>query len=327
MFQVKTTLVLGAGASCAYDYPLGHGLIDKMVEVGAKWNRDANGNGNAALNGERLVKLLRFYDPVSIDSFLYSHDDRVLSTWAKYAIGEVLHSCADSQKFLRGVGTENWYRLLWNAIVSGKRATELLHHPLNLKIVTFNYDASLEAFLYSRVTAQDSIFKTDGEKDLFLAKLSECIHHVYGCVMSYQWCGGTDENYLYDIHKKGFNNPFIDKCKERIKLIGERDQDYSTPREWIHSAEQVLFLGFGFDDINIGEKVLNLKHSLSPKNRKGKGVHLQPMIKYTNFENSAIINRKVESLLGVFPDPLRLIKSTRTVYKALLEDFSLNSLH
>lgn len=82
MFDVNTTLVLGAGASCGYGYPLGYDLIDKII--GKCRAHTAKKNLNYQNSSEfKLKELLEFYDPISIDSFLYQFgeaSDRSLET-------------------------------------------------------------------------------------------------------------------------------------------------------------------------------------------------------------------------------------------------------
>lgn len=328
MFSERTTLILGAGASCGYGYPIGHDLIDRIIEVCKGWSA-SNANGNAAMYGDRLGRALRFYDPLSIDSFLFHYEqDQHLVAWAKIAIGKILFESARMSEFERRPNSsENWYRLLWNAIVAGSSAEELAseHFPLNLNIVTFNYDVSLEAFLYSRVTQQDSFFRTPQLQGAFLRKLSNSIHHVYGKILDYKWCGGTDSDSLYQIDDERLRNHYIDACQSRILLVNERSaSQYQAIRQCIQDATRIFFLGFAFDETNIGEKVLSLEETLAPRPIKD-GPSWVPDIKYTNLNDSEIINRKMSLLVSQGGTSCSSVhKSTKRVYQALSEDFSLN---
>ncbi len=156
MFTIPTTIVLGAGASCGYGYPLGHRLIDQIIAQSVA-NDGTNDSVYPIGPSQRLRVQLGFYDPTSIDAFLAHYgDDEELINYAKKIITQILLLKADKSKFERKDGSEHWYRYLWEAIVSGRTAKQLVEEPLNLDIVTFNYDVSLEYFLYSRVTSQDS---------------------------------------------------------------------------------------------------------------------------------------------------------------------------
>ncbi|HDZ07741.1 hypothetical protein [Pseudohongiella sp.] len=331
MFNKETTIILGAGASCGYGYPLGHDLIDKMISVASIWG--ASDYDDAAVHGRRIKEMLTFYDPVSIDSFLYHYEhDPELVAWSKICIGQVLLSCANLSRFNRGGSeSQNWYRLLWNAVVGTTNVEKLVDpdYHLNMRIITFNYDASLEAFFFSRVNQQNSIFRTAEEKRLFLQKLTESIFHVYGCIMDYQWQGGEDSNHLYEFREPSDRNQYAYRCREKIMLINERQvATYDLIQAWIKEAEQVIFLGFGFDDLNIGPKVLDLQKTLG-RRKDGSIEPWAPLIKYTNFNDSEIINRKVDILTrhNQGKRGSGLLKSTKDVYRALSEDFSLNSPH
>src|SRR5690606_32894341 len=107
----------------------------------------------------QLKNLLKFYDPISIDAFLYHYDGSPhLVAFAKQVITEVILEADDPNRFTRNPGSykgeaTNWYRYFWEALVSGKTASELVdpNFDLNFNVITFNYDASFEHFLHSRV--------------------------------------------------------------------------------------------------------------------------------------------------------------------------------
>ncbi len=341
VFEVNTAIVLGAGASRGYGYPTGDDLIGKILEkekptYDARRGRPSTPKEAAIL---RLCKVLRYYDPISIDAFLwhFSHNTDLVSV-AKELIAEIIATSGIKCRFQRGAtdkdlsdpenemeratdspsgDSSNWYRFLWNAIVSGQSMEELSaeNADYNFNIITFNYDTSLEWYLYRCVT-QDalSMFKTPEQQQRVLTHLRKRIHHVYGEVIRYPWMYEDEKGPIENdqlIFPKGREESLATQLSKNIHLIDERiDSTYDHIQGILQKAQQIIFLGFGFDDTNIGPKVLNLK----ALNR--------PFVKYTNLNDSEIINRKIVDLWG--HSPKTQMKSTKKVYRAVSEDFSLN---
>ena len=77
----------------------------------------------------------------------------------------------------------NWYRFLWDAIVSGRSSEELADEGVNLNfdIITFNYESSLEYFLARNIVSENSMFSSKQQAS-FKKKIKARIHHVYGCL-------------------------------------------------------------------------------------------------------------------------------------------------
>lgn len=97
VFKVKTTLVLGAGASVGYGYPTGDGLIDCVIQQLSKEENQQDENAR------RLQRLLSFYDPQSIDSFLNHYkSERGLIDFAKTEIAYCLLKSENKEAFRRG---------------------------------------------------------------------------------------------------------------------------------------------------------------------------------------------------------------------------------
>ena len=357
MFRVATTIVLGAGASWGYGYPLGDDLIDKVINFGAHLvkhkNKRMDDQDRLLL---RLNQTIRFYDPISVDNFLWHYrEDKALIDQAKKLIAEIVVSSGEERYFLRGakyVGKDprvdtaetNWYRFLWDALVSEQTTEEISDpsKPFGFNIITFNYDASLEYFLYTRVTSEGSMF-TEIQQEAVLEKLKSSIHHVYGCLLNYKWMGGTEENNLLKV--AGPDNRSAIKAREiyeNILLINERSEaDYAQLQNIITESAQVIFLGFGFDDTNIGRSILSLEETLKPRKAASNLIHQWlPVIKYTNYGDSLIINEKINSIIdtnevrmvkngqirNIIKDERSIFKSTEKVYQALENDFTLNNI-
>lgn len=115
-----------------------------------------------------------------------------------------------------------------------------------LLVITFNYDRSLEHYLF---TALKSRFKkSDGE---CAEKLADKVIHVHGQLGCLPW----------QTKEKGQMVPFGDKSSDKIKCAAEGIQvmhvaedtspEFERARKAIADAKRVLFLGFGFHDTNM----------------------------------------------------------------------------
>ena len=264
---------------------------------------------------------------------------------AKQLICSIIFDVDNEESFNRGAidadgGLTNWYRYLWDAIVSGQTPDKLadLEEPLNFNVITFNYDTSLEYFLYNMTRAKGSMFDAQ-QQSMFLQKLARNIHHVYGQTLNYEWAGGSEHPTTLSIPGSVQRQVHSTESAKSIFLINDREDSnlYTRLQGLIKDSFQVIFLGFAFDDTNIGAQVLDLKETLKPKH-VGRETSWFPVVKYTNYNDHEIINRKIDGILKSHEklkfftthndhgDTLRPIKSIKKVYQALAEDFSLNTL-
>lgn len=353
MFNVNTTFVLGAGASKDYGYPIGDELIQQLIEYCKPYfDHKSQIHDKTEKAHVRLYEALKFYDPISIDAFLTHYkDDEYLIKAAKEAIISVILSCANKSYFERNEskkdGEGNWLRFVWGAMTQGANVEQLLSDDnfLKFNFITFNYDSSLEYFLHSRVKSEHSMF-TPEQGDKFLDRLKERIHHVYGCVMDYDWMGGPDHYSYYGNMDKYAIQDHANRHFKRIHLIDERanSEYYKKLSNILRLSKQVIFLGFGFDLINIGQQVLNIEEALKGRSYDTSyGRTFFPVVKYTNFDNSNLIERRIESYItryrssddlsptGINKDQIKVgpnrdngvFRTTKSVYDALSYDFNL----
>ncbi len=321
MFKVKTLIVLGAGASKSYGYPLGQELINDIIE---RCKPSTTRILDYRRDYERLSDCLKFYEPLSIDAFLthYKTDKRFVEA-AKMKIVEVLLQPKRSKAFQSERIDGHWYRFFWDALVAGSTPDELAsaNHDPRFNVITFNYDVSLEHYLLSRIFSHHGFF-TEEQKRTFWRTVSKRIHHVYGSIEDVH-----EPSYLQEFAQGNHNldeRSLLERSK-RIRLIDERDEtDYAEMRELFKDVSQIIFLGFGFDETNTGSKVLDI-NAMFNLNVRGQGEQLKA-VKYTNLGNSMRINRRVKEIAKDLPAAVELIKSEKSTYEALTHDFSLNSL-
>jgi hypothetical protein len=115
-----------------------------------------------------------------------------------------------------------------------------------VKFITFNYDRSLEHFLYERLLATFAI--SDDQALAIVRKLA--ILHVYGSLGRFGISvSGTDLPY-----QPTHNTQSLLIAANAIRVIPEARDDsdeFKTAREWLSHAERICFLGFGFDSLNV----------------------------------------------------------------------------
>jgi hypothetical protein len=224
-FNKKTVFVVGAGASLPYGYPLGADLVDNIIKAAKKINNPL---------ADKLIERIKFHDPLSIDSFLAQHcagkENEYLSELGKQLIAECILACEDreaisekgrqivynkeTKKYERG--NENWYRYLAHAMFEDK--DRLINEPLPFKIITFNYDVSLDYYLLERVW-RATMLSLD-EKKKVLEKLRDAIIHVYGAVREVPWNNpevlDKFEVHLNKNNKKYYVNGFNEQYKKFV---------------------------------------------------------------------------------------------------------------
>ncbi len=247
--------------------------------------------------------------------------------------------------------TDDWYRFLIYKIVKGcETIDDLLGQAEYLKIITFNYDISLEKRLYSALMKID-IFdkKKDVSEAIELQEkqrkikqfISDIVIHVYGSISdeydqrSYGVEIHNPENAAFDCENLDF---LLDSYKG-LELISPKDNSQNVIdrgevcSDWLGKSNYIYILGFGFDEQN--SKIIGLGDVFQ---KNGKTVY------FTNFGNSDVVNKRFEKLIfgtnhsgchqlflnnGVAfrPDNLSRVlyieKSINNVYDALDKDFDL----
>src|SRR5258708_4269156 len=147
MIKKDTVFVLGAGASQAYGFPSGTGLVDRIC---AKLEDPASDHfrvlQEAAKCTEAEIKhfrrRLRESRLNSIDAFLQRRQEH--SALGKCAIAQDLLAC-ESETTLYPPPAKDWYRTLFNIILPNSPDE---FRANRLKVITFNFDRSFEHALF-----------------------------------------------------------------------------------------------------------------------------------------------------------------------------------
>lgn len=257
MIERDITLVLGAGASRPYGFPSGAELVEQALLLKPELRplEDTARIGNLGLDIEEFVEFrdaLRRSLVTSIDVFLETRHD-LMRVGMRVIAGLLLPH--ENPDVIRVNVEGGWYDYLAN----------LLHAPSvdewrknKLKIVTFNYDRSLEFALWGALGARYSL---DGDAALDVLR-SIPIVHVYGSLGRFGLPGSS----LVSGHRE--YSPFatsetVDAAALQIKILHESDDDSPELRrahEFLRSSQRIIFLGFGYHETNV--RRLNLRETI-----------------------------------------------------------------
>ena len=252
MIKRKTVLVLGAGASQPYGFPLGPALVDQVcAEI---LEEDSTLVSRLGLRGVKrndcleFAKALRDARPYSIDAFLEMREE--YGKMGKLAIADILLR-AENQRTLSATPQKvDWYRYLLNKSLVLRSRDNYLDQARFLTIVTFNFDRSFERALFSCLRAA---FGGDDADTRELATKIQ-VHHIHGLLGQPSWLYPEHaEATAYGHHTSNVGRA-TRKALRSIKIVGEDLKDRSTldaAEAALRKAHYIYFLGFGFDERNL----------------------------------------------------------------------------
>jgi len=240
--ESRTVLVLGAGASAHLGFPLGPQLCSKIIEN----TSDPDGNPFKELLAMAFPHetIYSFHEqleksfPRSIDEFLADRPKFI--DVGRASIAQVLIRYED-EKLLRK-REDNWYGLLRDRIKE-----ELDRNRFSPVIVTFNYDLSLDKFLYDFLSSTFPRYATINTLEGAVRIL-----HVHGRLgyLDYEVTCSPRRSYGGPVSPSE-----ILAASQGIRVPSQLPNDYGrdmvVAQEAIKQAKRVIFLGFGYDDTNL----------------------------------------------------------------------------
>ncbi|MBI1332683.1 MAG: hypothetical protein GC165_07365 [Armatimonadetes bacterium] len=244
MIKTKTVLVLGAGASIPYGFPSGKSLVEHILELDPYTyiNRGVDTDTKGLQN---LQSRLRKSGSDSIDLFIEKNP--TFAEIAKIAIVVAITRCEEESVRRFESGESNWYQYLWSRMTEGAAShPDVLEN--DLAVITFNYDTSLENFLYSRyLHAYESCKPTDA--NLLLDQIP--VLHVFGTTGGHPIAGGR----LFGEGPYVGQSRDIFATSESLLTISEAKRvdsgHLSRIQEKLNSAERLVILGFGYHRENL----------------------------------------------------------------------------
>ncbi len=254
MILKNTVFVLGAGASVAYGFPSGFGLLEAVLrELNAEASRrvlQEVGFHTKAFEHQKIMDLARELDrsgQYSVDAFLERRPD--FSTVAKAAMAMVLMPLERDdggrvRPIQEGEEHEDWYRYLFARLLP-RSPNELGRNRLS--VITFNFDRSFERAFFLSLMAN---YGVDHAEAVRLAKHVQVIH-VHGRLGAPSW---LEEDQL---NARPYGGPCswqsIAACASMIHVIHEEipGSTLQTAQDWLSDATEVVFLGFGYHRVNL----------------------------------------------------------------------------
>jgi len=249
----ETVLILGAGSSHEAGFPLGRQLINEiyelaMGETSGFFRRGQNDvipypKSNAELlwclldiTGEKRedgasysVDFIKEFandlwdaKPPSIDDFLFNR--REYSLIGKLCILFVLSRYEDTNRFKPFQLKEKypswgWYEYLWHKLVDGAEGNFDKLKQNKVKIITFNYDRSLEHFLFTAIKATFGLHSKECEVADFFNHIP--VKHVYGELGVLSWKFNCLDEYRSQLESTNNFIPLHMKTLFRIYGNGE----------------------------------------------------------------------------------------------------------
>lgn len=283
MITKPTVLILGAGASMPFGFPNGLQLKAEICREIKKMQGAICRDLELFTDNKKDVKIfcenLLLSSEMSIDAFLY-HNPEYCSIGQR-AIANILLRKEKRVKLFdewidKWLDPENkdkhWYQLLFSKLDAAFDNFE----ENQLKIITFNYDRSLEYFLLNAMLAKYS--KQDPDK--VLGKLRQIpILHVYGKLGNLPEYDSEPPFVRYDLFADSKPRDqwagYVYEASQKIVTIHRAEElnNFSKAREFLLEAERIYFLGFGYDMTNmerlfidrIGDANRNLLKTISSK--------------------------------------------------------------
>jgi len=241
MITRKTVVILGAG-SAPRGFPSGAGLAQKIVEQN-EWKQHnqywqwLNLVGLSHQEFEPFRMSLSQSGRESVDSFL-EHRPDLIEVGKKAIAGVLIPSENLATCFLR---EGNWFFHLASKMNAGFEE----FNENNITFVTFNYDRSLEYFLFHHL--KNAYGKSEKEVADVLTQVS--IIHFHGQLGKPHFADPAGRDYKPEI-----NPEVVKKSAEDIYIVHEdvnRRSETQETHKKLAEAERILFLGFGWNETNL----------------------------------------------------------------------------
>ena len=251
MIKTKTLFILGAGASNSFRYPTSQELRNEIIEgkyiheVAKAFSIHVAGISDRGMYDNEIRKFVEAYKKsgvYSIDAFIEKRQEYM-------AFGKMIitASLLRRENIISLTKTEeNWYMYLFNRIKD-----TIVEQPESvISFITFNYDRSLEQFLFNAIKEYNNLQPPDCIK--VLKKIP--IAHLYGQINYLPW-QQQENTFTYLNDSKSYVARLIDSLKN-IKLIGEEreieeSEVFQEAYKLIEKAKKIYFLGFGYDETNL----------------------------------------------------------------------------
>ena len=311
MITKPTVFVLGAGASMPYGFPSGKLLIEHICEATYKRNTYLPSTPDdsrylfsrediqATLvkkfgkrSAENFGNALFLSNQTSIDAFLEHRTE--FTEIGKLAIALfILRKEMGEDLFSFKTRSDGCYQYLFSKLNASW--DDFKHNRVGF--ITFNYDRSLEQFLFASL--QNTYNKSDAECAEQIEQIP--IIHVHGALGKLRWqdpngipYGTIEKSTLLNIFN--FDPSLADNATSQIKVFGENQsvQEFQKAFELLSQAEKVYFLGFSYHQANMTRlNLLSHPKIIDIRTKTARIPEIEP-IQMSNFMGSGFRMEKAE---------------------------------
>ena len=262
MITKPTVFVLGAGVSMSYGFPSGSRLVKEICgATGISFEDNQPGlltKGEITkvfhdvfgeIKTEEFGKALNLSQRYSIDAFLERRPEFIdIGKWAIALF--ILRQEISANLFSFETQDRGCYRYLFEKLDADWDS----YSDNKVSFITFNYDRSLEQFLFTKI--QNTYGKTESECVDKLKRFP--IIHVHGSIGKLPILDKDGISYGADIdrykEKSSVANGAASRAAKQIKVIPENQttsEDFEEAYRLLSDAEHIYFLGFGYHADNM----------------------------------------------------------------------------
>ena len=255
MIKKQTLLILGTGASIPYGFPDGRTTMLDICEAikGEKYDQLIERLGHRVDRSRDFAQEMIKSGLASVDSFLESRPEYIdvgKIAIAHFLIPYEMPGVLWPRKRVRNAdGTRSWEKPRWYEYLFQKLKAEAdtpeAFSENRLSIITFNYDRSLEHFLFT------SIRNTFGLDDTVTAQVFSTIPivHVHGMLGPFAPVVEGGRPYTNQLSLEA-----LALAAKHLRVIHEAIDDaewFQQARELISTQQKMCFLGFGYHPTNV----------------------------------------------------------------------------
>lgn len=234
MINQRTVLILGAGASSDYGFPLGRGLRNLICGIKEHAKSLIADAGFTEANIDEFVNDLRHSGYQSVDSYLEGNPE--FKSVGKAAIAACLIPYEiPTSLFPPGAPNLHWYELLLNMM--DNPIGEFVNNPLS--VVTFNYDRSLEFYLFRALATR---YRSEARAADAMAQFQ--LIHLHGSLGTLRQLDSNGREYDDKLSPSAISN-----ASEKIIIVSEASGEtveFGQAQQLLRKAQRIVFLGFGY---------------------------------------------------------------------------------
>lgn len=239
-----TVLILGAGASSDFEFPLGKGLLNSVCALCETRSPSLLEQGFTEEDVVTFGESLSRSGYTSVDWFLEEHPQFL--ELGRVAVAAALIPYEKPDKlFPPQARSDHWYEDLVNTFWSDDDGSLVLGN--HITILTFNYDRSLEYYLRTVVETRRSLKPSTQlgvtGPDRVIVSQGPTIVYLHGRL------GHLDQSARHRDYSPDTSKDRVRLAAAGLKLISEADGNalaFTMARDAIRGAERTFFLGFGF---------------------------------------------------------------------------------